>query len=450
MLRYLPLFFLPSLAAAYSFNIDNTPRQCQNLTISITGSGQPPYNLLVIPFGPTPLSTSKEVRRIIQRNFTENSVTFPLNYPVSSQFIVQLSDTSGFGSGGATAAVTVLNSTDSSCYDPNTGVQPGFYYSLVPNSLQQCSPTRFWWDPSPSAGVEGTPFFVGVIPGGQSLQVPQGTITQVADQGTGYSWSPFVRAGTTLVIVAGDNRGLGSGGSSTYFINNGDNSTCLNSTSPSSTAGSPAGGSYPTSTSGAGTDNGSSSHHTNTGAIVGGVVGGVVGLTALILLGIFLWRRHRFHQQQEKRPVDLLNEDDAPDGNPPQYYEPEPFVVPEPTVGTSSAAETSTVAGAPRPSVDHRQSHYSNLTGERSATPDQSAVSGSTYFRKSPAPPSFRPVNIIQHDDAGPSEAVPETIELPPAYTNLRAGPKSADEEGESSASAPTAPDVQTQAEQAA
>jgi hypothetical protein len=38
----------------------------------------------------------------------------------------------------------------------------------------------------------------------------------------------------------------------------------------------------------------------------------------------------------------------------------------------------------------------------------------------------MRPVNIIQHDDAGPSEGgpkeedEPETIELPPAYTNIK------------------------------
>jgi hypothetical protein len=38
----------------------------------------------------------------------------------------------------------------------------------------------------------------------------------------------------------------------------------------------------------------------------------------------------------------------------------------------------------------------------------------------------MRLVNIIQHDDAGPSEpagddeAVADTIELPPAYTNIR------------------------------
>jgi hypothetical protein len=61
---------------------------------------------------------------------------------------------------------------------------------------------------------------------------------------------------------------------------------------------------------------------------------------------------------------------------------------------------------------------------QRPQTP-MSATSATTATRKSAAPPQLRPVNIIQHDDAGPSEGPigqgePETIELPPAYTNLR------------------------------
>jgi hypothetical protein len=48
-----------------------------------------------------------------------------------------------------------------------------------------------------------------------------------------------------------------------------------------------------------------------------------------------------------------------------------------------------------------------------------------TTTRKSAAFPELRPVNIIQHDDASLSEtlsgqAEPETIELPPAYSNFR------------------------------
>ena len=79
--------------------------------------------------------------------------------------------------------------------------------------------------------------------------VPQGTLSTVPEQGFGFSWTPSVRAGTTVLIVAGDNRGPGSGGSATYIINYGTDNSCLNDASPSSTSGPPAGGSYPTSPS---------------------------------------------------------------------------------------------------------------------------------------------------------------------------------------------------------
>jgi hypothetical protein len=97
-----------------------------------------------------------------------------------------------------------------------------------------------------------TPNFQGVIPGGQSFSIPVGQVTQVADEGSGFNWTPAVRAGSTLMIVAGDNRGLGTGGSEPYNVQAGlnPNSSCLTNNSPSSTAGAPAGGAYPTNSSG--------------------------------------------------------------------------------------------------------------------------------------------------------------------------------------------------------
>ena len=53
-----------------------------------------------------------------------------------------------------------------------------------------------------------------------------------------------------MILVGGDDRGPGTAGSAPYTINPGDNS-CLSDTSPSSTPGSPAGGSYPTGTNSA-------------------------------------------------------------------------------------------------------------------------------------------------------------------------------------------------------
>lgn len=100
---------------------------------------------------------------------------------------------------------------------------------------------------------DSTPSFQGVIPGGQSFSIPQGQITQVSNEGTGFNWVPSVREGSTLIVVAGDDRGLGTGGSGLYTVSQGiyPNSSCLTTTSPSSTLGSPAGGVYPTNASGA-------------------------------------------------------------------------------------------------------------------------------------------------------------------------------------------------------
>lgn len=62
------------------------------------------------------------------------------------------------------------------------------------------------------------------------------------------------------MIIGGDNRGNGTGGSALYVVGNGINNdgSCLSNNSPSSTPGNPAGGSYPTSASGS-TVGGSSS-----------------------------------------------------------------------------------------------------------------------------------------------------------------------------------------------
>lgn len=99
-----------------------------------------------------------------------------------------------------------------------------------------------------------TPSFQGIIPGGQSFAIPEGNLTTVPEEGLGFDWSPSVRTGTTVLLIGGDNRGMGSGGSGFYIMSQGQSTSCLNSQSPSSTPGSPAGGSYPTSTNGASTN----------------------------------------------------------------------------------------------------------------------------------------------------------------------------------------------------
>lgn len=61
------------------------------------------------------------------------------------------------------------------------------------------------------------------------------------------------------MIVGGDDRGNGTAGSIFNVVLGGtlNDASCLSSNSPSSTPGSPAGGSYPTSSTGAGVGGGS-------------------------------------------------------------------------------------------------------------------------------------------------------------------------------------------------
>ncbi|TBU62694.1 hypothetical protein BD310DRAFT_698718 [Dichomitus squalens] len=435
---------LASLAAAYSFNIVSTPRQCENLTVQITGDGgQPPYSLLIIPVGPSPLPNATEVRKITNVAFgsgSSASADFQLAFPENSQFVAVVSDNAGFGTGGTSAAVTVLSGNDG-CFNPTQQVSPQWFLHTTPDGvLNSCVQTRIWWNPG---DPQGTPNFQGVIPGGDSFSIPVGPTSTEIGSGVGFNWTADVREGTTLLLVGGDDRGLGVAGSNVFTVQRGS-SSCLNDTSPSSTPGSPAGGSYPTSTDGSGTrsGSGSSGSSTNVGAIVGGVVGGVVGALALALLLVFVIRRRRFHQSggTKERPVDLLQDNDhdgpdAGDGRLPEYYQPEPFVLPDPTVASSQHDLVSGAGAGTRPGTGtgyrdgdgaRRESFLSTSTsdnaglraGGRSSAPSTSA-------RKSPVPPSFRPVNIIQHDDAGPPEEAeeeqePETIELPPAYTNIK------------------------------
>ncbi|KAG6856125.1 hypothetical protein H0H87_007280 [Tephrocybe sp. NHM501043] len=430
----LALLALPSFTTAYTWKFDSPPQQCSNLTVSVSGSdGKPPYRILILPSGPSPLKDNIEARTIVDQPFPEgaSSVSFKLNYPANSQFVAIVSDASNFGSGGTSVAVEVTSSSDSSCFDASTNVSPKFFFNIYPqNQIVQCVPTRIWWD---SATITGETNFLGVIPGGQSFTIPQSELTNVSSQGTGFSWTPSIRGGTTLIIVGGDGRGNGTAGSSLNTVNSGPNNigSCLNDVSPSSTPGTPAGGSYATGTSTPGSGGGGGGG-TNIGAIVGGVVGGVVALAAIGLIFLFFLRRSRVDTTREKQPVNLFNPDDdeeSPQGAAtrinrnelPEYYQPEPFTVPDPTVASTYEDEGATTSEG-RPLSGY-------TTTSRSGTPDilSSYGAGSTTTgggRKGPLR-SMRPVNIIQHDDAGPSgppkpDEDVETVELPPAYTNIR------------------------------
>lgn len=158
--------------------------------------------------------------------------------------------------------------------------------------------------------------------------------------------------------------------------------------------------------------------HSNIGAIVGGAVGGVCGFLAVLSLGgLYLWRRRRAHLKAH--PIDLLRSPSDEGGGEqlPLYYKPDPFVLPQ-TSATSTPSNHTMSERTGNSSADF-------LMAGRPETPS-AASSGRTG--KSAAPPSLVPVNFVQHEDAGPPpedepEQEPETVELPPAYANLKRAP---------------------------
>lgn len=282
--------------------------------------------------------------------------------------------------------------------------------------------------------------FWGAVPGGNGFII-NGPSTQ--DQGKqGLSWDAAISTGTGLIIVAGDNRGFGSGGSFQGFLQPGNGTTsCLNDNSPKTTPGSPAGGSYPTDSSGHKT--GGSGN--NVGAIVGksnvvdlismlilvlgGVIGGVAGVALIGLIVFFLLRRRRTRKRKVGEPVDLLEGrgDGSATGHEdvPQQYLPEPYHIP-PSGASAPSEMTETEAGLrPLAARDRRVSQLSETTQTRNSSDETSTVPGRTTMtsaKTAAGPPLLRAVNVVQHEDAGPSEGQQEeeTVELPPAYTNIR------------------------------
>ena len=284
----LPFFSLFLLAKAYTWQLKSQPVQCEDITITLQGAGKPPYTLMVVPHGSTPLPNDIEVRQVQNISFSGSSTTFKLPYPENSSFIavvcsyltcifsfiahvaphfLQVSDSSGFGSGGASIPVSILHSSNSSCYNASQTVHPAFDYYINPyGGLTQCEESQLWWGPDvvgcahlsiirysarsnrfrPSRHVLlcRTPYFYGIIPGGTAFPI-HGPLSSYNGTGTALNWTVDMVPGTNLALVASDGRGIGSGGYAEFVISSTPDSSCLNGNYPSSTPGSPA-GSYPT------------------------------------------------------------------------------------------------------------------------------------------------------------------------------------------------------------
>ncbi|EJU01221.1 hypothetical protein DACRYDRAFT_116996 [Dacryopinax primogenitus] len=347
LLSTLTVFPLLSNAFLFSFT---PPTSCDPLTVIWQG-GTPPFNLLVTP--------SLDVARNISLPSTSfSSSTNRGNYTLpqleldpGASFLLTMSDSTGFGTGGTSALlVTGASTTGTSC--STVGPNLGFEFFLQSGGASQCKSFQISWDSNATRPVD----IWGLIPLGQTFHL-------IGATGTSVDWTVNIATGTSFFLALADAAGNQGGTSSIQSVGSSDDSSCINANSPSSTVSSqPAqtsisGGGSSTSPS-SGTSDPGSSGSSKTGTIVGAVIASILALVAVILLAIFFYTRHRkrhaaydpdkAYKRNGGRMVDLLpanaSATDLPRGtggpypNPAQY-EPVPFLVPPLEEGSGSSQD---------------------------------------------------------------------------------------------------------------
>ncbi|KAH8081995.1 hypothetical protein BXZ70DRAFT_630874 [Cristinia sonorae] len=398
---FFPFLLYPSFVFGWKWVYDGPFSQCVQTSIEIDtgpydgGAGVPPYHLLFVP---VTIHSSPIPAQAFQVDFPQDNQEVFLNVPLPqySSYVIVGSDSTNFASGGTSDVMQVGPSSASDCLPPT---DPLFSWSVSDANAPVCSTALIQWNASQ---VQGSISLYGVIPAGKSFPIMQ---EPESDAGTAaYNWTPAVTPNTTVFLVAGDDRGVGSGGVQQVTIGSGDTS-CLTSPGASTT---------PAATS-AGGDGGSEPDpatqkmrsHMNAGIIAGLVVGLTVFVAFIIF--VFLHRNDRIHR------VHLMTIDDESASE--LVHDPPP---PPPTPFTSFTLSSSD------PASPSSFSTFSEQTGTSSSDPSTSFSQPQRSPRRKDAT-SRKLRLVLQHEDAGPGEHEDEesdVIELPPAYINLKPAPQ--------------------------
>ncbi|KAI6136586.1 hypothetical protein F5141DRAFT_37557 [Pisolithus sp. B1] len=236
-----PILFLSSLmlmANAFSLSV-GAASECDPFTISWTGisivwrtpsvliligvGGENPFEIYTFPVNDTPRSYSVPSSAY---NGNQGSYTIPqFPIPQGKQFVLVMSDATGFATVGTTGVITVAAPTSgSSC---NTAFLPQFYFSLT-GSLDQCESYTFYDYPNAILPV----YFLGIIPSGESF-VLQSDVTTAE-----YSWTVEVQAGTAMMFSMFDIQNNTGGCSTIQTVgpSPSNDASCLSVSSTSSTA----------------------------------------------------------------------------------------------------------------------------------------------------------------------------------------------------------------------
>jgi len=159
---------------------------------------------------------------------------------------------------------------------------PAIAFSFQLNSaLTQCIPFTFTGYADTGAVQPVT--IAAFIPGGNAFELnpPLGS--------TSFSWTANIIHGTSMIFSMTDAQGRQGGSSDLRVVGLSDDSSCLNSLSPSSTSAAPS----PTSTSSNSTSGPSSTapHGISIAGIVGTVIASLVFLAVIITLGLFFLKK---------------------------------------------------------------------------------------------------------------------------------------------------------------
>ncbi|KAG1792015.1 uncharacterized protein HD556DRAFT_1444804 [Suillus plorans] len=405
---YLPLFlnmhllhfftFIAScLSVARAFSVTvGTPTQCGPLSISWTG-GQAPFEILLVPSDqiyqniPVPASA-----------FSNGKGSYSISQLMllsATQFVVVMSDATGFASGGTTNNLIVGSSTANNCgaADPH----PPYTFELSP--LTQCSPFTI------TASGAVPPITIGqLIPGGLSVLFNSGSST--------YSSILDVSAGTNVLYFVNDSLGNQGGVNQYVPVSGSSDSSCLNLLS--STAGiSATSTAFPSSSSSSSSSSPSSSPSSNSSSndvaiIAGAAGGGGAVLVGLVILGICLRRKRKASRLPDVRsstkshPHRLQHTDTNYKANPHPPQSPSPYTPSNRTrpihsgLGTQSEmTNSSTVTfavSAPPSSFNQKQHSRQNSNTDSSAHGDtqSSTVSFANSHQSPPSTRNFTPNDL--------------------------------------------------------
>ncbi|KII93896.1 hypothetical protein PLICRDRAFT_694980 [Plicaturopsis crispa FD-325 SS-3] len=403
--------------AAFTFSFGDTS-ECGDLDITWNG-GTAPFTLELIPaFG-----TSRHIS-VPSSAFSNGKGSFQTTLPLkkTQKFLMSMSDASGFASAGLSEVLVVADPKSGASACNTTDPGPAFSYELN-TALQQCRPYTF---SGYSTAVQPITI-TGMIPGGSVFKLhPSKGVTS-------YDWTANVAAGSPIIFNVVDAQNREGGDSDLLQIGNSDETSCLNSNSPTTTSNAPAAASQTSAAPAATTV--ASGPTISIGAIAGTAVGGLIALAVLVTLGLFFLRKRRnggaggietnseWRRSRRVNSVNLLYDPNqtprisnsngyhpadtssatAPIDPPPEFmesnhYAPSPFILPQMNQEIEAfPLRTPTSSDGSRPSMAMSPAarRKASLAGRRDS--------------------HVMPSRLVVHTDA---EEVVE--ELPPQYTDRR------------------------------